>query len=443
MHAREGASAFDRLLRMAVQPRFRKAAAVCFAAVVLLTVVSYAYRRPVMESSITRSVTTALRIDGHAGVTVDVKGRDVSLRGSVADAAERRSVIRLAQKRNGVRVVDASALRVLDGSSDQGDAPTTIVDGGTAADATTNGSRPVTASTVAVLPLRKPRIEATFRDGVLSVSGNAPTKEAADALLHRSSTVLQPDQLVDKIVVPTKVTELADMNEYRRVGDFLALLLRTGLTKATLRYDRGKLKIAGVVPDESNRAFLEREAQNLVGLAQLDAAFTAAASTAIPTSTSTPASISPSTAADPSVVGAATANPSVPATGLTAGIRTAQSGIDSAIASRTIGFAKNSDSLSDEGRAVVDDVAAAIVKFTDQTLVIQIAGYTDDRGSEGGNLELSQRRADAVRAELVAKGVVAGRISARGFGEADPVALNDTDDNRAKNRRIQITVVST
>ena len=86
MHAREGASAFDRLLRIAVQPRFRKAAAVCFAAVVLLTVVSYAYRRPVMESSITRSVTTALRIDGHAGVTVDVKGRDVSLRGSVADA---------------------------------------------------------------------------------------------------------------------------------------------------------------------------------------------------------------------------------------------------------------------------------------------------------------------------------------------------------------------
>ena len=442
MHAREGASAFDRLLRMAVQPRFRKAAAVCFAAVVLLTVVSYAYRRPVMESSITRSVTTALRIDGHAGVTVDVKGRDVSLRGSVADAAERRSVIRLVQKRNGVRVVDASALRVLNGSSDQGDAPTTIVDGGTAADATTNGSRPVTASTVAVLPLRKPRIEATFRDGVLSVSGNAPTKEAVDALLRRSSTVLQPGQLLDKLVVPANVTELADMNEYRRVGDFLALLLRTGLTEATLRYDRGKLKIAGVVPDESNRAFLEREAQNLVGLAQLDAAFTAAASTAIPTSTSTPASISPSTAADTSVVGAATANPSVPATGLTAGIRTAQSGIDSAIASRTIGFAKNSDSLSDEGRAVVDDVAAAIVKQTDQTLVIQIAGYTDDRGSEGGNLELSQRRADTVRAELVAKGVVAGRISARGFGEADPVALNDTDDNRAKNRRIQITVVS-
>ena len=47
-----------------------------------------------------------------------------------------------------------------------------------------------------------------------------------------------------------------------------------------------------------------------------------------------------------------------------------------------------------------------------------------------------------VRAELVAKGAVAGRISARGFGEADAVAPNDTDDNRAKNRRIQITVVS-
>lgn len=421
--------------------------AVCFAAVVLLTVVSYAYRRPVMERSIARAVTTALRIDGHAGITVDVKGRDVSLHGSVADAAERRSVIRLAQKRNGVRVVDASALRILDGTSDPGAAPTTIVDGGTSADATTNGSRPVPASTVAVLPLRKPRIEATFRDGVLSVSGNAPTKEAADALLHRSSTVLQPGQLVDKVVVPAKVTELADMNEYRRLGDFLALLPRTGLTEATLRYDRGKLKVAGIVPDPSNRAFLEREAQNLVGLAQLDAAFIASASTSLPTSTSTSAPSSPSTAAestaaDAGAVGAVTANPSVPATGLTAGIRTAQSGIDSAVASRTIGFAKNSDSLSDEGRAVVDDVAAAIVKFTDQTLVIQIAGYTDDRGSAGGNLELSQRRADTVRAELVAKGVVAGRISARGFGEADPVALNDTDDNRAKNRRIQITVVS-
>jgi outer membrane protein OmpA-like peptidoglycan-associated protein len=70
---------------------------------------------------------------------------------------------------------------------------------------------------------------------------------------------------------------------------------------------------------------------------------------------------------------------------------------------------------------------------------IEISGHTDNVGKKKDNKRLSQKRADAVRAYLVSKGIDAGRIETVGYGDERPVASNDSEEGRQKNRRIEAT----
>ncbi len=73
---------------------------------------------------------------------------------------------------------------------------------------------------------------------------------------------------------------------------------------------------------------------------------------------------------------------------------------------------------------------------------IEVQGHTDTRGTEVYNQDLSQRRAEAVRAYLVGQGVEPGRIEARGYGATRPLGDNNSESGRAKNRRVQFEIVS-
>lgn len=75
------------------------------------------------------------------------------------------------------------------------------------------------------------------------------------------------------------------------------------------------------------------------------------------------------------------------------------------------------------------------------TLIVEIAGHTDNIGEEKDNLRLSQRRADAIRNYLIKKGVSPDRILSKGYGEKEPVATNDTEAGKAKNRRTEVKVI--
>lgn len=75
----------------------------------------------------------------------------------------------------------------------------------------------------------------------------------------------------------------------------------------------------------------------------------------------------------------------------------------------------------------------------DRNLIIE--GYTDSTGSDSYNFDLSQRRAQAVESFLVQNGVDPVRITARGYGEAYPVASNDTQAGRQENRRVEIVIL--
>ncbi|MCW3463327.1 OmpA family protein [Chitinophaga nivalis] len=76
------------------------------------------------------------------------------------------------------------------------------------------------------------------------------------------------------------------------------------------------------------------------------------------------------------------------------------------------------------------------------TVKIEIAGHTDNVGSDKDNLLLSENRAKAVVKYLTGKGIAASRLTAKGFGETQPIATNDTEDGRAANRRTVFRIIS-
>lgn len=103
-------------------------------------------------------------------------------------------------------------------------------------------------------------------------------------------------------------------------------------------------------------------------------------------------------------------------------------------------FATNKDQVTPFHYRELDKAFAFIQKYPDHDIVVE--GHTDSQGADEYNLQLSQRRAENVTRALVEKyGVPAGRISARGYGENQPTATNDTASGREQNRRVVISIM--
>jgi len=106
---------------------------------------------------------------------------------------------------------------------------------------------------------------------------------------------------------------------------------------------------------------------------------------------------------------------------------------------RKITFDPGATSITSEATGVVDDIADILKKCPD--LRIEIAGYTDSQGREEMNQSLSQDRATAVLDALRVRRVPVANFEAKGYGEADPIADNDTSDGREANRRIEFRLI--
>ncbi len=94
--------------------------------------------------------------------------------------------------------------------------------------------------------------------------------------------------------------------------------------------------------------------------------------------------------------------------------------------------------LSQNGIQIIDGISKVLANHPSD--LVTILDYTDNGGSSTKNLVLSERRAQAIKNEMVKQSVPVDYVSATGEGDADPVSTNDTPVNRAKNRRVEFEI---
>lgn len=103
-------------------------------------------------------------------------------------------------------------------------------------------------------------------------------------------------------------------------------------------------------------------------------------------------------------------------------------------------FATNKDTILKQSYDILNEVAR-VLQENPQIQLVRVEGHTDDRGKDAYNQKLSQRRAESVRKYLMDKGIARERLEAVGYGKAQPISENETPEGRAKNRRVEFTIV--
>ena len=222
--------------------------------------------------------------------------------------------------------------------------------------------------------------------------GTLADEAAKSALLARLRQVFGADRVVDELSVGP-VAAPPGWNEYlgRLVGPNLKLVSR-----GQLQVEGSTVSLRGDVANEAQR---QQIAADLA--ASLDPSFT-----------------------------------------INNGLRVAASDqgvLDAALRGRIIEFETGKATLTDAGRALLDEMSAALLKLKEQKVVL--IGHTDNAGARASNLSLSQARAEAVKAYMIQKGVKADSMTASGEGPDRPVGDNRSADGRARNRRIEFKVV--
>jgi outer membrane protein OmpA-like peptidoglycan-associated protein len=112
---------------------------------------------------------------------------------------------------------------------------------------------------------------------------------------------------------------------------------------------------------------------------------------------------------------------------------------NSIVVRETIGFPHGKAEIEPASMDLLDAVAKIMLSTTAITR-LTIEGHTDTTGEPAANLPLSEERALAVKKYLESRGVEASRLESKGFGSSQPVDTNDTEEGRAKNRRVEFKV---
>jgi len=116
----------------------------------------------------------------------------------------------------------------------------------------------------------------------------------------------------------------------------------------------------------------------------------------------------------------------------------AEAGKDNWFNFKALNFASGSNAIDSTSMNEVKNISEILKAFPNVN--IKVGGYTDNTGDDAANLKLSSERAAAVKAALVGMGIADARLESEGYGEQHPAATNDTEEGRAANRRIAVSV---
>lgn len=270
---------------------------------------------------------------------------------------------------------------------------------------------PAAVTPAAVAPaevLPDPSLRGQFLNDRFTVSGSVPDQATKDMLLARAGTVYGKDNIVDQI----QVAKTSNPDWFRSVIARFPPDLR-GLAGASVATQAGTLILEGDVASEAARG---QGAERLAAALGPDVKFDNRLRVKIPDTT-------PAAAAQPSPA-------ALPAPG----------GATAAMSNGTVGFVTSSAALTPKARATLRALAKTI-KGGDAGARYQVAGFTDSRGSDAFNLQLSERRAKSVQAYLIKLGVGADRLETAAKGSAEPVADNKTIAGRKENRRAEVRLL--
>ena len=257
----------------------------------------------------------------------------------------------------------------------------------------------------APVPVTDLGAEAVLENGSskITLTGVVQTQAQHDALVAAAAAAFGPEDVIDQLTIAPNGAGTAETDDLVNRMGTLAGYMNGRLASGTAGIKEGNLYVSGVYVSQQAQTEMQAQATSL--------------------------GVEPAnTALEP--LPAATAD--------CAAALTTQ--INELVAATPIPFDPGSANLTADAGGLLDQVAALALSCGRAT--INVEGHTDADGSDASNLALSQKRADTVLQALVQRGVPAEQLSATGFGETQPLAPNDTPENKAKNRRVVFSVTA-
>ena len=400
-------------------------------------------------------------------VNLDHRGRDAQLTGKVASDAEREQAAKLVQDTQGIRVVD-NAIEVV-----------------TPVAAAIATAPPVEAAPVVAAPAQEvaapppatPAVEPSLallpQDGKWVLQGSLSSQAEIDQALAAAEGMYGAGNVVNQLTIGTvaPATWLASLGGLK---DALA-----GIEQSGLKFANGAFALTGVASSEQAKAAALEKVQQLLGNDKVEdqltvkapeiavapapeatqavpataepvqpaaattpepAAPVAMAGVAPPAPATEPAQPVPTAATEPAPVPAA---PEPAPVLLTTEQQSCQDQFNTTMNGQQILFETNKAIIKRDSLKLLDGVAkiATDCKSALDGKMLRVGGHTDNVGEDVYNQNLSQQRADAVKDYLGKQGLDSGSIQGVGYGEAQPIASNDTEAGRAQNRRISFDII--
>ena len=398
---------------------------------------------PGIENDLEAEVADTLAADfGISGADIDASGQNIEVRFADGAPADSAAVITALEAIDGVRnveLLDGAAPAPSDDDGDEGDSGNDDVAGGDDADANAAaGSDGDEADdepepTPEPTPTPEPElvggdVTVAYTGEQVSLEGEVTTAEGRDALVRAAERLVGNGNVVDDLTVTD-----GDGSDLERVSVAVATIRRLGewYETADLDLDGATMTIDGVLAPNGNADRAEQVVAQLTERVGIDATVNSLPAV---NDDDPPADDDDTADEEPAEDDAAD---SEDATG--EGDADDAAAVVESLDLGDVNFEVGTATLTPQALGSLDGIAAQLIDVSG--VLIEVQGHTDASGDPDVNLLLSEERAIAVRDYLVGSGVDPSILTPRGYGAAQPIADNATDEGQAANRRVELVVI--